>query len=114
MYAGFRQINEGSRYDVVQTKCRKFANNKRQRHLLCNTKDVFAFISMAACQTKEKGAFELSLKDAVAFMSANSTVDFVVCQQEFVGKIVFSKVQFSNLKKALTKEAYAKIGRAHV
>ena len=34
------------------------------------------------------------LKDAVAFMSANSTVDFVVCQQEFVGKIVFSKVQF--------------------
>ena len=61
---------------------------------MCNTKDVFAFISMAACQTKEKGAFELSLKDAVAFMSANSTVDFVVCQQEFVGKIVFSKVQF--------------------
>ena len=87
-------MNEGSRNEVVQTECRKSANNKRQRHLLCNTKDVFAFISMAACQTKEKGAFELSLKDAVAFMSANSTVDFVVCQQEFVGKIVFSKVQF--------------------
>ena len=75
-------MNEGSRNEVVQTECRKSANNKRQRHLLCNTKDVFAFISMAACQTKEKGAFELSLKDAVAFMSANSTVDFPVCQQE--------------------------------
>ena len=94
MYAGFRQINEGSRYDVVQTECRKFANNKRQRHLLCNTKDAFAFISMAACLTKEKGAFELSLKDAVAFMSANSTVDFPACQQESAIKIVFSKVQF--------------------
>ena len=46
------------------------------------------------CSTKEKGAFELSLKDAVAFMSANSTVVFVACQQESAIKIVFSKVQF--------------------
>ena len=55
----------------------------------CNTKDAFAFISMAACLTKEKGAFELSLKDAVAFMSANSTVDFPACQQKSARKIVF-------------------------
>ena len=48
---------------------------------------------MVADPIKEKGAFELSLKDAVAFMSANSTVDFIVCQQEFIRKIVFSKVQ---------------------
>ena len=60
----------------------------------CNTKDVFAFVSMAADPIKEKGAFELSLKDAVAFMSANSTVDFIVCQQKSARKIVFSKVQF--------------------
>ena len=49
---------------------------------------------MAAYLIKEKGAFELSLKDAVAFMSANSTVDFIVCQQKSARKIVFSKVQF--------------------
>ena len=114
MYAGFRQINEGSRYDVVQTECRKFANNKRQRHLLCNTKDVFAFISMAADSIKEKGAFELSLKDAVAFMSANSTVDFPVCQQESAIKIVFSKVQFLVVR-CLTRETwYGTVGRFYL
>ena len=53
-----------------------------------NTKDAFAFISMAADPIK-KGAFELSLKDAVAFMSANSTVDLPACQQKSARKIVF-------------------------
>jgi hypothetical protein len=67
---------------------------RKGRDTFCdNTKDAFAFISMAADPIK-KGAFKLSLKDAVAFMSANSTVDFPACQQEFIRKIVFSKVQF--------------------
>ena len=60
---------------------------------------------MAADPIKEKGAFELSLKDAVAFMSANSTVDFPACQQESAIKIVFSKVQFLVVR-CLTRETW--------
>ena len=79
---------------VAKTECGKSANKKRQRHLLHEHKRRLCLYLYGLYPSKEKGAFELSLKDAVAFMSANSTVDFVVCQQEFVGKIVFSKVQF--------------------
>ena len=47
-------------------------------------------------------------------MSANSTVDFPACQQEFVGKIVFSKVQFLVVR-CLTRETwYGTVGRFYL
>ena len=99
---------------VAKTECGKSANKKRQRHLLHEHKRRLCLYLYGLYPSKEKGAFELSLKDAVAFMSANSTVDFVVCQQEFVGKIVFSKVQFLVVR-CLTRETwYGTVGRFYL